>query len=128
MVSSVAVLTLLVVTVNVALVAPAGMDTLAGMTAVPVPDSVTVTPPLGAGRLIMTVPVEEVPPVTLGGETATPVRARGTIVTTAGLAALGGSGVMAGVAALTARVAGGALLALPATLTLAETAAVLPAP
>ena len=61
--------TLLVVTVKVALVAPAATVTLAGTlaTAVLLLDSVTTAPPLGAAPLRVTVPCEELPPVTLLG-------------------------------------------------------------
>jgi hypothetical protein len=65
--------TALVVTVNVALVAPAATVTLAGTCAAPVLllDSDTLAPPLGAAPLSVTVPVEELPPVTLVGFTDT---------------------------------------------------------
>jgi len=68
-VTSVDVATALVLTVKVALVAPAETvtveDTLAA--AVLLLESVTCTPPAGAGPLNVTVPVEEFPPVTLVG-------------------------------------------------------------
>jgi len=56
----------LVVTVNVAVVAPATTVTLAGTCAAGVllRDRVTTAPPAGAGPLNVTVPVEEVPPIT----------------------------------------------------------------
>lgn len=56
-------------TVNVALVAPAATVTLAGVlaTVVLLLDSVTTAPPAGAAPLSVTVPVEEFPPVTLVG-------------------------------------------------------------
>jgi hypothetical protein len=60
-----------VVTVNVALVAPAGTVTLGGTLAEPgswLP-RLTRTPPVGAAADNPTVPVEEVPPVTLAGLT-----------------------------------------------------------
>src|SRR5947199_167983 len=59
----------LVLTVKVALVLPAGTVTLAGTVAAPVLllDKLTTAPPLGAGALSVTVPVEELPPVTLDG-------------------------------------------------------------
>ena len=58
-----------VVTVNVALVAPAATVTLAGTVATDVLLllSVTTAPPVGAALLNVTVPVEELPPVTLVG-------------------------------------------------------------
>ena len=61
--------TVLVVTVKVALVAPEATVTLAGTvaTAVLLLDSVTTAPPLGAAPLRVTVPCEELPPVTLVG-------------------------------------------------------------
>jgi len=61
--------TALVLTVNVALVAPAATVTLAGTLAAVVLllESVTVAPPAGAAPLSVTVPVEEFPPVTLVG-------------------------------------------------------------
>jgi hypothetical protein len=62
------VLTTLVFTGKVALVAPAGTVTLAGTLAAPLLlESVTCAPPAGAGPLSVTVPVEEFPPVTLVG-------------------------------------------------------------
>ena len=69
MVTEVEMATVLVVTVKVALVAPAGTVTLAGTvaTAVLLLDSVTTAPPLGAAPLRVTVPCEELPPVTLLG-------------------------------------------------------------
>jgi hypothetical protein len=68
-VTDVAAVTVLVVTVNVALVAPAATVTLAGTvaTAVLLLVSVTTVPPAGAAALKVTVPVEELPPVTLVG-------------------------------------------------------------
>ena len=66
MVAVVEVVTALVVTVKVALVAPAGTVTLAGtVTAVELSDSVTTAPPDGAGALNLTVTVMELPPTTL---------------------------------------------------------------
>src|SRR5437879_13448751 len=59
----------LVLTVKVALVALPGTVTLAGTLATPglLLDRLTTAPPLGAGPLSVTVPVEELPPVTLVG-------------------------------------------------------------
>lgn len=61
--------TALVLTVNDALVAPAATVTLDGTLAVVVLllESVTCAPPTGAALLSETVPVEELPPVTLVG-------------------------------------------------------------
>jgi hypothetical protein len=61
--------TALVLTVNVVLVAPAATVTLEGTLAAVVllPESMTCAPPVGAGPLSVTVPVEEFPPVTLVG-------------------------------------------------------------
>jgi hypothetical protein len=61
--------TALVLTVNVALVAPAATVTLDGTLAAAVLllNSVTSAPPDGAGPLSVTVPAEEFPPVTLVG-------------------------------------------------------------
>ncbi len=58
-----------VFTVNVALVAPAGMNTLDGTLAVPLLlERMTVTPPAGAGALSVTLPVEDcTPPMTVLG-------------------------------------------------------------
>src|SRR5258705_294445 len=61
--------TALVLTVNVALVAPATTVTLAGTraTVVLLLESATCAPPAGAGPLNVTAPVDEFPPVTLVG-------------------------------------------------------------
>jgi len=58
-----------VFTVNVALLVPAATVTLEGTLATPVLllESMTWAPPAGAGPLRVTVPVDELPPVTLGG-------------------------------------------------------------
>lgn len=64
--------TALVLTVNVALVAPAATVTLEATLAAPLLlESATCAPPAGAGPLSVTVPVEDcVPPVTLVGFSA----------------------------------------------------------
>ncbi len=69
MVTDAVELTVVVVTENVAVVAPAATVTLAGTvaTAVLLLVSVTTAPPEGAALLRVTVPVEEVPPVTVAG-------------------------------------------------------------
>jgi hypothetical protein len=66
----------LVLTVNVALVAPAATVTLDGTLAAVVLllESATIAPPAGAAPLNVTVPVEEFPPVTLVGFTETEER------------------------------------------------------
>ena len=58
-----------VVTGNVAVILPPGTVTLAGTVATEglLLDSVTTTPPLGAGPLSVTVPVEPLPPTTEDG-------------------------------------------------------------
>ena len=66
MVTGVEFETLVVVTVKVVLVWPAGTDTLAGTVAAALLEaSVTMTPAEPAGADSVTVPVEEVPPVTV---------------------------------------------------------------
>jgi hypothetical protein len=61
--------TVLVVIVNVAVVAPAATVTLAGTVATEVRllESVTAIPPAGAGPFRVTVPVDGLPPCTLVG-------------------------------------------------------------
>ena len=81
----------LVVTVNVALVAPPATVTVDGTVAddgLPL-DSDTTAPPPGAGPLSVTVPVEELPPTTLDGvtpnelnPTAAGVTVRGAVLVT----------------------------------------------
>jgi len=69
MVTVVDAVTPLLLTVNVALVAPAATVTLEGTVAAAVLllESATCAPPAGASPLSVTVPVEELPPVTLVG-------------------------------------------------------------
>jgi len=78
MVTVVDAATALVLTVNVALVAPAGTITLEGTLAAPglLLESATIAPPVGAGPLSVTVPVEEFPPVTLVGFSESEERVR----------------------------------------------------
>jgi hypothetical protein len=76
MVTGVEAATTKVVTVNVALVAPTGTVTLAGTvaTAVLLLERVTRAPPVRAGPLSVTLPVEADPPLTLGGFSVSDVR------------------------------------------------------
>jgi hypothetical protein len=69
MVTEVDAVTALVLTVKVVLVAPLGTVTVGGTVAtlVLLLDRETSAPPLGAGPPSVTVPVEELPPVTLDG-------------------------------------------------------------
>ena len=68
MVTGVDAVTALVLIVKVALAAPAGTITLEGTLAtVLLLESRTWAPPAGAGALSVTVPVEELPPVTVEG-------------------------------------------------------------
>jgi len=71
--------TALVLTVNVALVAPATTATLEGTRAAPLLlESATVAPPAGAAPLSVTVPVEDcVPPITLVGLSVSDERVAG---------------------------------------------------
>ena len=78
MVTEVDAATALVLTVNVVLVAPAATVTLEGTLAAVVLllERVTCAPPVGAGPLSITVPVEEFPPVTLVGFSESEERVR----------------------------------------------------
>ena len=79
-VADVAVVTAVVVTLKLALVAPAGTVTLAGVeAAVELSARDTTTPPLGAAPVNVTVPVDELPPTTVVGfnESAESVAAGG---------------------------------------------------
>jgi hypothetical protein len=79
MVTGVDAATALVVTLKVALVAPAGTVTLAGTDAAALLlESETCAPPAGAAAVSVTVPVAAPPPVTLAGLTASDERAGGT--------------------------------------------------
>lgn len=82
MVGEVFVATPLVVTVNVAEVAFAATVTLAGTLAAAVLllDRLTTAPPAGAGPVNITVPVEDVPPITDEGLTPIVVRVGGVTV------------------------------------------------
>src|SRR5258707_13235488 len=72
MVTAVDAATAVVVTVNVAVVLPASTVTLVGtVPAALFLDKATEMPPFGAALVKVTVPVEEVPPVTLVGLTET---------------------------------------------------------
>jgi len=75
----------LVLTVKVAVVAFAATVTLAGTVAAAVLLllSVTAAPPAGAGLFSVTVPVDEVPPVTVVGLRLTPLAAGGVTVSPA---------------------------------------------
>ena len=79
MLTGVEAVTARVVTVNVALVAPAGMVTLAGTVATAglSLERETMTPPVRADPLSVTLPVEGDPPLTLVGFSASEVRVGG---------------------------------------------------
>ena len=75
MVAAVVVATGVVAMVNVAVVAPTGTVTLAGTVAEAVLEViVTAMPPIGAGLLMVKVPVELAPPFSDGGERESPDR------------------------------------------------------
>ena len=74
----------MVVMVKVAVVAPAATVTLAGtVVLLLLSDNVTTDPPLGAGPFRVTVPVEELPPVTVAGFRLTEASAGGLTVSVA---------------------------------------------
>ena len=79
MLTGVEAVTVRVVTVNVALVAPAGMVTLAGIVATAglSLERETMTPPVRADPLSVTLPVEGDPPLTLVGFNTGEVRVGG---------------------------------------------------
>jgi hypothetical protein len=85
MVTGVSLATGLVDTVNVAVVSPAATVTLAGSVATVglLLASVTTAPLAGAGPLSVTVPFDEVPPVTVVGLRLTPLGAGGVTVSPA---------------------------------------------
>jgi hypothetical protein len=85
MVTSMELATGVVVIVNVAVVLPLATVTLAGTLATDALSllSCTTTPPVGAGPLNVTVPWEDVPPVTLVGLTASVLNPGGLIVSVA---------------------------------------------
>lgn len=120
--------TAVVVAVKVAVVALAATFTLVGTVAPVVLPSVTVRPVDGAGPVSVTVPVEEVPPITDVGFMLTEASAGGLTVSPACALLLPNVAVMvARVEVLTATVVIGniALLAFAATVTLAPTLALL---
>jgi hypothetical protein len=83
-VTVVTALTAMVVTLNVAVVAPAATVTLAGTVAAALlPDKLTTAPPAGATPVRVTVPVEEAPPATLAGLIETDVSAAAAIASEA---------------------------------------------
>src|SRR2546426_2953380 len=85
MLTAVDIATALVVTLKPALVPPGATVTLAGTTAAGLLlESVTCAPPAGAGAFSVTVPVEELPPVTLVGLTASDETIGGITVREAG--------------------------------------------
>jgi hypothetical protein len=84
MVAVVTLPTAVVLTVNVAVVAPAATVTLAGTVAAALSlDSATTAPPEGAELPSVTVPVEELPPLTVVGFRARIESAGGLMVSVA---------------------------------------------
>jgi hypothetical protein len=85
MVAVVSALTVLVVTINPPLAAPAAIVTFGGTppTVGLLLDSVTSAPPVGASPFRVTVPVEGVPPLTVEGLSDTPDTVRGLTVNVA---------------------------------------------
>ncbi len=78
MLTAVATVTAPVVTLNVALVAPAGTVTFAGtLAAVELAESDTSAPPVGAALVSVTVPCDVAPPVTLAGLSVNALRLAG---------------------------------------------------
>ena len=118
-----------VVTVKVAVVAPAATVTLAGTVAAAVLllDSATTAPPAGAAALSVTVPVDEIPPVTAAGFRLTDASVTGTgfTVSVAVCVPLYVPVIVTGVTAATANVVTVkvAVVAPAATVTLAGTVA-----
>jgi hypothetical protein len=118
--------TTLVVTVNVAVFAPATTVTLAGTVAAALLlDSVTIAPPVGAGPFSIRVPVEELPPSKLAGFSVTLESAGGLMVSVAVCTALKSPVIVTVATVLTALVVtvNVAVVAPAATVTLAGTAA-----
>src|SRR2546426_5577191 len=88
MLTSVDVATALVLRLKLALVPPAGTVTLEGTVAAGLLlESATCAPPAGAGAFSVTVPVEELPPVTLVGLTVSDETIGGITGSVAGRAA-----------------------------------------
>src|SRR6266536_3351808 len=82
MVTEVALLTLTVLTVKVAVVLPAGTVTLAGTAAtlLLLLLRLTLTPPVGAALVSVTVPVEDCSPVTVDGFSETDCKAADALI------------------------------------------------
>lgn len=125
-VAIVEVATAVVLTVNVAVVAPAATVTLAGSVAEPLLlDRVTTAPPAGARLPSVTVPVEEPPPVTDAGFTDTDASTGGLMVRGADCVPLNAALILAVVMEATAEVftVNVAVVAFAATVTLEDTVA-----